>query len=278
MLSHFGHVQLFVTLWTVACQASLSLGVLSVLKWVTMPSSRGTSWPRDQTHTLPHLGKLTEVKFSGDIFDLSLPHPTPVQQQALPAMSSQFVMISVCFRLSSLSPCHPTPPHPHCIVSCLPVDIHNPLQFHHSGASVIYNINQSVTPHRMLLRPAVFCVLRITSRFFTVACILQPDQLLWPLHLLLSFPSFLCASQTCLSSPPSKPIWFMSQSLCTCRSLCVGLFTPALNVTGAFLFSELKCSLLTKASPDTSPSSSSCPHLPVSPPCFSFFIVLIPFF
>ena len=59
MLSHFSHIWLFATLWTVACQASLSLGLLRVLEWVTMPFSRGTSWPRDQTHTLPHLGKLT---------------------------------------------------------------------------------------------------------------------------------------------------------------------------------------------------------------------------
>ena len=56
----------------------------------------------------------------------------------------------------------------------------------------------------------------------------------------------------------------------------MGFFTPALNVTGAFLFSELKCSLLTKASPDTSPSSSPCPHLSERLPCFSFFRVLIP--
>ena len=43
MLSHFSHVRLFATLWTVACQAPLSLGLLRVLEWVTMPFSRGTS-------------------------------------------------------------------------------------------------------------------------------------------------------------------------------------------------------------------------------------------
>ena len=43
LLSHLSHVQLFVTLWTVACQAPLSMGILQarVLEWVAMPSSRG---------------------------------------------------------------------------------------------------------------------------------------------------------------------------------------------------------------------------------------------
>ena len=51
MLSHFIRVQLFVTLWTVAHQASLSMGILQakILDWVAVPSSRGSSWPRNQT-------------------------------------------------------------------------------------------------------------------------------------------------------------------------------------------------------------------------------------
>ena len=50
-LSHFSHVQLFVTLWTAARQAPLSTGLLQVriLEWVAMPSSRGSSQPRDGT-------------------------------------------------------------------------------------------------------------------------------------------------------------------------------------------------------------------------------------
>ena len=45
------HVQLFATLWTVAHQAPLSMGILQarILKWVAMPSSRGSSQPRDWT-------------------------------------------------------------------------------------------------------------------------------------------------------------------------------------------------------------------------------------
>ena len=43
VLSHFSHVQLFVTLWTVAHQASLSMGILQVrtLEWVALPYFQG---------------------------------------------------------------------------------------------------------------------------------------------------------------------------------------------------------------------------------------------
>ena len=49
MLSH--SVMLLVTPWTVAHQAPLSMGILQarVLEWIAMPSSRGSSQPRDQT-------------------------------------------------------------------------------------------------------------------------------------------------------------------------------------------------------------------------------------
>ena len=44
-------VWLFVTPWTVACQAPLSMGILQarILEWVVTPSSRGSSQPRDRT-------------------------------------------------------------------------------------------------------------------------------------------------------------------------------------------------------------------------------------
>ena len=43
ILCHFSQVQLFATLWTVAHQAPLSIGILqaSILEWVAMPYSRG---------------------------------------------------------------------------------------------------------------------------------------------------------------------------------------------------------------------------------------------
>ena len=51
VLSQLSYVQLFMTPWTVACQAPLSMGILQgrILEWVAMPSSKGSSQPRDQT-------------------------------------------------------------------------------------------------------------------------------------------------------------------------------------------------------------------------------------
>ena len=52
MLSRFSHIRLCATLWTVVCQAPLSLyGILQarILEWAAMPSSRGSSRPRDRT-------------------------------------------------------------------------------------------------------------------------------------------------------------------------------------------------------------------------------------
>ena len=51
VLCRFNHVQLFATLWTVACQALLSMGILQarILEWVAVPSSRGSSQLRDCT-------------------------------------------------------------------------------------------------------------------------------------------------------------------------------------------------------------------------------------
>ena len=52
MLSHFSHVWLFATLWTVAHQAPPFIhGILQarMLEWEAMPSSSGSSWPRDRT-------------------------------------------------------------------------------------------------------------------------------------------------------------------------------------------------------------------------------------
>ena len=53
VLSHFSHVRLFWTPWTVACQAPLSMGILQarILEWVAMSSSRGSSQPRIETRS-----------------------------------------------------------------------------------------------------------------------------------------------------------------------------------------------------------------------------------
>ena len=54
------HVRLFVTPWTVACQAPLSMGILQarILQWVAISSSRGSSRPRDWTWVSHIAGRL----------------------------------------------------------------------------------------------------------------------------------------------------------------------------------------------------------------------------
>ena len=49
MLSCFSSVCLFATPWIVAHQAPLAMGFSRQEYWVAMPSSRGSSWPRDRT-------------------------------------------------------------------------------------------------------------------------------------------------------------------------------------------------------------------------------------
>ena len=60
------HVQLFETPWTVARQASLSMGILQaiILEWVAMSSSRGSSQPRDQTQVSHIAGEFFTISAS----------------------------------------------------------------------------------------------------------------------------------------------------------------------------------------------------------------------
>ena len=68
-------VRLFTTPWTVACQAPLSMGILQArrLEWAAMPSSRGSSQPRDRTQVshiaggLYHLGYQRKPIFTLDM-------------------------------------------------------------------------------------------------------------------------------------------------------------------------------------------------------------------
>ena len=55
----FSHVWLFATLWTVAHQAPLSMGILQarIMEWVEMPSSRGSSQSKDQTQVSHTAGR-----------------------------------------------------------------------------------------------------------------------------------------------------------------------------------------------------------------------------
>ena len=56
-------IQLFATPWTVARQAPLSMGILQarILEWVVMPSSKGSSQPKDQTQVSCIAGKFFTI-------------------------------------------------------------------------------------------------------------------------------------------------------------------------------------------------------------------------
>ena len=42
-------LQLYLTLWTIACQTIHGILQAGILEWVAMPSSKGSSRPRNQT-------------------------------------------------------------------------------------------------------------------------------------------------------------------------------------------------------------------------------------
>ena len=59
VLSHFSHVRLFVTLWTVACQTRLSMESSRQEYQSELPLPRGSSWPRDRIRAsyVSYIGK-----------------------------------------------------------------------------------------------------------------------------------------------------------------------------------------------------------------------------
>ena len=64
LFPHVAQSCLFVIPWTVACQTSLSMGILQVriLEWVAMPFSRGSSQPRDRTQVSQIAGGFSTVR------------------------------------------------------------------------------------------------------------------------------------------------------------------------------------------------------------------------
>ena len=56
-------VQLFATPWTIVHQAPLPMGIqkVGILQWVAMPSSRGSSQPRDQTQVSHMAGRFFTI-------------------------------------------------------------------------------------------------------------------------------------------------------------------------------------------------------------------------
>ena len=67
MLSHFNHVWPFATLWTVTCQAPLSMGFSRQEYWSGLPfsSSRRSSQPRDRTQVSGIAGRFFTTKPPG---------------------------------------------------------------------------------------------------------------------------------------------------------------------------------------------------------------------
>ena len=55
------------TLWTAGCQAPLSTGILQarILEWVSMPSSKESSQPRDQTQVSHIAGRIFTIWATG---------------------------------------------------------------------------------------------------------------------------------------------------------------------------------------------------------------------
>ena len=82
MLSRFSGLRLFVTLWSVAHQAPLSMGVLQarIVERVAMPSSRGSSQPRDRTRIsyIYFVGRRV-VYYSCHLGSLPRSSPHPIQ-------------------------------------------------------------------------------------------------------------------------------------------------------------------------------------------------------
>ena len=65
-------IQLFVTPWTLACQAPLSMRILQakILEWVAMPSYRGSSQPRIEPRSLHCRWILYHLSHQGSLLDI----------------------------------------------------------------------------------------------------------------------------------------------------------------------------------------------------------------
>ena len=116
VLSHFSHVQPFVTSWTVARQAPLSMGILQarILEWVSMPSSRGSSQLRDQTWVSRIMGGFFTIwatKEDGHFYGAIWNHTYIMPMGRLTALKSISILLeisdkqrhhklAICYRLT----------------------------------------------------------------------------------------------------------------------------------------------------------------------------------
>ena len=77
MLSRFSHVQLFVTLWTVACQAPLSMGILQAEYWSGLPCPP----PWDLPDPGVKLMSVLSPELAGGFFTTSVTWEVPDRKQ-----------------------------------------------------------------------------------------------------------------------------------------------------------------------------------------------------
>ena len=85
MPSHFSHVQLFVTLWTVACQASLSMGFSMQECWSGVPCPP----PGDLPNPGIKATSLMSPALAGGFFTTSATWETPWRLEVTPNDSSE---------------------------------------------------------------------------------------------------------------------------------------------------------------------------------------------
>ena len=108
MLSHFSHVQLFVTPADCSPPGSFVHGILQarILEQVATPSSRGSSWPRDQTCVSYACGSSASVRVKHEdgaaAWLVGILEVPSVKGHALPLLQELWPYQSLCLFLSIL--------------------------------------------------------------------------------------------------------------------------------------------------------------------------------
>ena len=147
MFSHFRRIRYFATLWTVASQAPLSMGILQarMLKWVAISSSRESSQPRDLTciSYVSCIGRqvlYTSATWEAPLFS-SVQSPSRVQLFAVPWTAARQASLPVTNSQS--------------LLKLMPIE------------SVMPS-NHFILCHPLLLLPSIFPSIRVfpTSQFF----------------------------------------------------------------------------------------------------------------
>ena len=220
------HVWLLVTPWTVHCQAPLSMGILQaiILEWVSMPSSRGNSQPRDWTqvsnpgllhcrwiiHHLNHQGSLRILEWVTNPFSRGSSQPknkTGVSciagkfftswatKEVLYIYSVQFISVAQ----SCLTLCDPM----NHSMPRLPVH-HQLLEFTQSmSIQLVMPSNHLIFCHLLLLLPSIFPSIRV---FLNESALLN----MWPKYWSFSFNISLSNEYSGRKAMPCRLSWMAS--------------------------------------------------------------------